>query len=1314
MQPDSTNGRFTSYAPLRKSRAATVALVVLVWTLLGAQRICAQPDVLTWHNDNQLTGQNLNETVLTPGNVNATNFGLQFSYAVDGYVYAQPLYMSRVPIPGQGTRNVVFVATEHDSVYAFDADGRAPGLFWQKSFINPPAVTTVPNGDVLSSDIVPEVGITGTPVIDGGTGILYVVVKTKETVGGVAHYVQRLHALDVTNGNERLGGPVLIGDTTIGGPDGGYTDVTPISVPGRGNGSDGTTVRFNALRELHRPAMTLTGAGLYISWASHGDNGPYHGWVARYNKNNLALEAVFNTTPNGGLGGIWQSGAGVSVDASGSLYFATGNGTFAVTPTDPCTHVPSPPCNPAYSDSVVKLSSSLSFLDHFTPFNQLTLDNFDADLGSGGTMVLPDPSPGPHPHLLVETGKEGKVYLINRDDLGKYKRCGPTCDDVVQSLAQGITGVWSTPAFFNGRIYYHGSGDVGKAFTLLPTGQFDPTPQRSNAFFGFPGATPSISANGATNGIVWELQTDAFGTSGPAVLHVSNALNIANELYNSNQTGLRDRPGGAVKFTVPTVINGRVYVGTQTSLAVFGLFADAGGVVPAAPSNLTATALTFSSIQLSWTNNATNATGVKIFRSLDGTSFTQIATVNRNTTTFTDTGLAASTVYFYYVQATNQVGDSAPSNTASAKTKILPPTLLVVDVCIGQVSLNWTATADDHYTLERSTDGVNFTLIATVDANTTSFIDTGLALGTYFYRVTAFNQDGDSAVSNTVKTTIGPINTDHSGGFATHSDMMGNGSAQFTVENLLRLNNNFGQRGSAFTVQRMGIRGFSTTFTIRLHEGTQPNIADGLTFTMQNNSPTALGGGGGALGYQGIRNSVAVKFDVFNNEGETDNSTGLFFNGDFPGLPHAPGEVNIPLDPVRDVNLRSQNPKRIDLTYDGTTLRETITDLFTMQTFATSYTVDIGSKVGSDTAFVGFTGGTGGLFSLQDILTWSFTEQEGNIPPRAPNNLQIANVERHDHNRSNITLTWRCENAYTAQGFRLERSTDGTNFTEIATSDVGTMTFTDERLRGGTYFYRVRSFNARGNSGPSNVASLVLGGGDNGVAIDHSAGFASHSELTSNGSASFTGTLARLTDGGFGQAGSAFVGFNSGAGVSNFATTFAFQIRPGTNPMADGMTFVIQGNAPTALGPSGGGLGYGPDNSNNPNRGIRNSVAVKFDIFQNESETDNSTGLFSDGRAPTIPLPGTGDVNVPLDKNLIDLKSTHPFRVDMTYDGTTLSVRITDTVTQRSATQSYTVDIPSKVSSSSNVFFVGFTGGTGGLTAIQDILVWTFQSPAGG
>src|SRR5262245_27872916 len=675
----------------------------------------ANVDVLTSHYDAALSGVNTQETVLTPAHVNATEFGLLFSQPTDGYVYAQPLYKANLAIAG-GTHNVVFAATEHDSVYAYDADSptagpNGNGLYWRTSFINPAAgVTTVPAPqDVISADIVPEIGITGTPVIDGATGTLYVVAKTKEVVAGVPHYVQRLHALDITTGLDRaVNGIVTIGDTTIGGIDGGYTDVTPVVVAGAGHGTAGQGhVRFNALRELQRPALTLVNGIVYVAFASHGDNGPYHGWVVGYRASDLALVQVFNTTPNAGASGIWQSGGAPALDAAGNLYFAMGNGFSG----------PASQFDPSlgnYSESVLKLTpgagpapESMTVADYFTPFDWQTLDQFDADLGSGGTMLLPDSvGSAQHPHLMVETGKSGKIYLIDRDNMGKFTPGGP--DNVVQVVQLGPAGVWGNPAYFqesptSGLIYYQGSGDVMKAFRITG-GVLSGPITLSNTSFNFPGSQPSISSNGATNAIAWALQVDGYATRQPAVLHAYAALNLSDELYTSALTGSRDRMTAATKFTFPIVTNGHVIAGANGSLSVFGLF-PAATTVPTAPTNLAGTALSGTQIRLTWTNTATNATGIRVLRSQDGVNFEQIDIVSRLATSFTDGGLTPATQYFYRVVAVNQLGDSPASNTASVRTHIAAPVVQVTDVCAGAISLSWTATANDHFTVARSTDG---------------------------------------------------------------------------------------------------------------------------------------------------------------------------------------------------------------------------------------------------------------------------------------------------------------------------------------------------------------------------------------------------------------------------------------------------------------------------------------------------------------------------------------------------------------------------------------------------------------------------------
>jgi hypothetical protein len=1357
----------------------------------------ANVPVLKAHYDNLISGANTQEENLTLANVNSTNFGRLFNYPTDGYIYAQPLYVPKDMY--DGVHNVVFAATEHDSVYAFDADGG--GQLWKRSFIDPAnGVTSVPQPDVISGDIVPEVGITGTPVIDPATKTMYVVPKTKEIVGTTPHYVQRLHAIDITTGATTA--VIIMGDTV------NQNDNTSnIFVGGGGDGSVNGVLTFNARKESQRPALNLVNGFVYVGFASHGDNGPYHGWVVEYNASNIGAGPthIFNTSPNGSASGIWMSGGGIAADAQNNLYFATGNGfgtgfapsgsnlvgggggalgyqglapSVAVkfdfwkpsgdhsstglyfngvepnnTPAPPSvfrdlagtpinfngnaqgatphtyqvqltydgtnltetitdqnlpmpnsfsttynnvnlpatmggntafvgftggtggatsiqdvltwtynssdhtggfansdlnangsaafsgttlrltnggggqagsvfsknqvnitnfnttfTFQPRPGSNPiadgmtftiqsgagSFSESVLKLSTGgpLNVADYFTPFDWRVLDQQDADLGSGGTMLLPDAvGSAAHPHLMIETGKTGRMYLIDRDNMGKNNPNTSGPDFNVQTVTIGGPGVWGNPAFFQdgpntGLIYYWGTSSQMKAFRIT-AGMIDPTPvTQTNVTIGFPGAQPSISSNGTGDAIAWALRVDNFGQSGPAELMAFNATNFQQQLFSSNKTDLtssitdqRDRFGASVKFIFPIVSNGKVFAGSNGFLSVFGLFDDDGNPPNAAPSDFAAQPLPGGKqVTLSWTNNATNATGVKILRSTDGINFTRINTVARDATTFTDTNLTPGTNYFYNVVATNQhPPDSDPANL-TVRTRIAAPVLQIADVCVGSIALKWTATANDHYTIERGdATGTTFTLIATVPASQTAFTDNnsgaGLAFGTYTYRVTAFSvfpEGNDSAASNVAKSTIGPINIDHGAptgvpGFTDHSDLQGNGSAQFTNENLLRLNNDFGQAASAFTVQRVGIRGFSTTFQIRLHEGTQPNPADGLTFTIQTNSPTALGGAGGALGYQGIGNSVAIKFDVFNNEGETDNSTGLFFNGDFPGQPHAPGEVNIPLN-ANNVNLRSQSIKTITLTYNGIahTLTEAIHDPTPGQVnngdFTTTYNVDVASRLSADTAFVGFTGGTGGLFSLQDVLNWKYNEQEGALPPRAPTDLRITRLGGGDDSSSEgstVTLAWNCNNAYTAQGFRLERSTDGTNFTPLATLGNDQTTFVDRGLARGTYYYRVKSFNAIGTSQISNIDSVLVTGEEQRVMIDHSAGFASHTDLTQNG-ATFSpdripvGTfLAHQDIGNVGQPGSAT--FDPGTGT--------YTVKASGNDIwdvADGFQFVYK------------------------------------------------------------------------------------------------------------------------------------------------------------
>ncbi|BAV34081.1 pyrrolo-quinoline quinone [Sulfuricaulis limicola] len=491
-------------------------------------------NVLTYHNDNARTGQNLQETLLTPANVNGTTFGKLFSYPVDGSVYAQPLYATNVRIAGQ-LHNVVFVATEHNSVYAFDADNKTSVPLWRTSFIDPVnGITTVPSRDTNCDDINPEIGITSTPVIDSVTGILYVVAMTKEN-GAYAH---RLHALDIATGNEKFGTGMKL----------------QASVPGTAAPNDGKgRLVFNSLLENQRAALLLSNNVLYIATGSFCDLGNHHGWVLTYDSKTLNLLGAFSSTPNGNEGGIWQSGGGAAADANGSIYLITGDGSFDAA---------SGGSN--YGNTFLKLSgAALTVADYFTPFNQATLAAVNGDLGSGGALLLPDQSAGPA-HLLVSAGKQGTIYLLNRDNMGKFQAANDS--QIVQSLPRPYP-LFGTPAYFKNTVYMAAAGDRLNAY-VLSNGQLSLSKQ-STSIFGWPGATAVISANGSTDGIVWALETN--GSGAPAVLHAYSAADVSIELYNSNQNSGRDYPGPAIKFSVPTVANGKVYVGSQYQVSVFGL-----------------------------------------------------------------------------------------------------------------------------------------------------------------------------------------------------------------------------------------------------------------------------------------------------------------------------------------------------------------------------------------------------------------------------------------------------------------------------------------------------------------------------------------------------------------------------------------------------------------------------------------------------------------------------------------------------------------------------------------------------------------------
>ena len=529
-------------------RSCERAAVFLAWfiRLVLAGGFVASAPVLTSQYDNARTGATLQEAALTPANVNVGQFGKLFSLRVDGDVYAQPLYVPHWEIPGKGIHNVLFVATEHNSVYAFDADhGPLPPL-WQVSFLNTKAgVTTVSEREASCPFITPEIGITPTPVLDEKTGTLYVLARTREAQGFFSpnRYVQRLHALAITTGAEKFGGPIEI----------------KASVSSSHRHGASRKIPFDPLRELPRAALLLASGHVYLTWGSSCDVGPYHGWVMAYDAQTLAQTAVFNTSPDSQESGIWQSDMGPAADVGGDVYLATGNGLFDAARK-----------GRNFGDSLLRLTRHehrLTVRDFFTPFNEEQLNAGDADLGSGGPLLLPD-QPGPHPHLLLVGGKEGVLYVLDRDHLGAFQ---PDGDSILQAFRLG-GGLYAAPAYWNRPVYVLASNDSLRAFTVGHGPLSEQPAALGKQRFGNPGATPALSAHGIRNGIVWIIETKSWnGADRPAVLHAYDAGNGAREIYHSEQNSRRDRAGLTLRFTVPTIANGRVYVEAKGEVDVYGL-----------------------------------------------------------------------------------------------------------------------------------------------------------------------------------------------------------------------------------------------------------------------------------------------------------------------------------------------------------------------------------------------------------------------------------------------------------------------------------------------------------------------------------------------------------------------------------------------------------------------------------------------------------------------------------------------------------------------------------------------------------------------
>jgi hypothetical protein len=945
-------------------------------------------NVTSYHNDAASTGQNLGEKILTPANVNSTSFGKLQTTGVDGQVYAQPLYVSGVNVTAgaqPGTHNVTYVATEHDSLYAIDADTGT--VLWQDSFLvtepgltGSVAVTTVPGSDTGSTDITPECGITSTPAIDASTGFMYVVANTKQVVNGDTtnpHYVYTLNKVNIQNGAFTS---TLIGDTQYQSSTNHFTFNSGPSVLGSGDGTvevnGNLTIFFNALRNLQRAAVTLNNGRAYLAFASHGDVLPYHGWILGYDESTLAATAVFCTNPNGDDCGIWQGGGKIAVDSQGFMYVETANGLF-----DGTLNAQGFPVNGDYGDSFLKLAVDpsttaanpaingwgLKVVDYFTPQNQQSLNFADTDLGSGGIVLLPATSgsvtigSAAHPNLLIGAGKEGKIYVIDCNSMGRYD---PNTDHVVQEMAAiGGAGVYGTPSFFfdglQTRIYYVGSVDFARSFTI--SNAILAADTVSNDSYGSRQGSGSISADASANGILWDIVVNV------GQLRAYNASNLTQELYTSAQAAnSRDSLGTAVKFSVPTVANGHVYVGTSNALVIYGLLSPPT-TAPVAPSNLTAAAVSGVQINLAWQDNSNNESGFSIEQSTDGgNSFTQVAIARVGASSYSITGLTAGTTYVYRVLAFNGAGNSAYTNTATATTISPTPAL------------------------------------------------------------------------------------DFSSGFSNGASLLSlNGSAVKIIGSALQLTNaTTNVASSVFSTSSVSVTRFTTSLSFQLSSAT----AEGLTFTIQRAGSTAVGASGAGLGYGGIATSVALKFDIFSDNGEGTDSTGVFINGATPSA----GASSIDMT-SSGLSLLSGNVIAVTLTYDGTTLQQTVTDTVTHATFTHGYAIDIPGTIGGTSAFVGFTASTGASTAIENVLSWSYTPLPA--PPVAPTNLTVTPASGTE-----LDLSW-TQGSSPVDHFNILRLTAPNTYTQVGQVPGNVTTYPDSGLTPGTsYSYEVVAVNAGGSS----------------------------------------------------------------------------------------------------------------------------------------------------------------------------------------------------------------------------------------------------------
>lgn len=928
------HGTHLNYLPLTTFAAMAIASA-------GANLAAQTPTAVTvptWRYDNTHAGQNTQETALTPENVNVHTFGKLFAHTVDSTVYAQPLYVPGLKMSDGLVHNVLFVATENDSIYAFDADsngGANANPIWHASMLTAAhgagaGATAVPYQDDASPDVAPTVGITGTPVINPATNTMYVVAITKEKG---PTYFSRLHAINILNGAEQPGSPVVVTAT----------------VSGTGDGSAGGKLTFDALMENQRSALNYYNDYLYFGYAAHGDNKPWHGWLFSYNATTLKQVNALCLSPSDHGAGVWEAGAGMPIDdvtPGGRMFLATGNGALSQYP----------PFSAGQNLSMTVLDFSiangaLTPTDGFTSYNYVTINEGDYDQGSGGVLMIPDQQ-GTHPHVLVQAGKEGRLLVLDRDHLGGYNPNQSSNLNALQDMPDALKGgMWATPAYWNGNVYIWSVNDVAKLFKLNGgVMNTEPSSQASIQSI-FPSPTFSISSNGTENGVAWAVLSDQADTFGPAVLYAFNAEDITTPIYASNTDAARDGAGTANKFSVPVVTNGKVYVATNGEIDVYGLLNSQP--IAAAPV-IDPDGGTFSKSQKVTLSSKT--TSAEIFYTLDGSTPTPASSHYTDPIDIgTDTTLRAIATVAGYIQspessATFSFTGQVPqlSFRPAAGTYLSQQHVTITDA---------NTKAKIYYTTDGSAPTASSRLYTgPVDVLVTETIK-AIAI------VPGLENSNVGSAGYTIQEGGSFIN--FGAGFASTKGLVLNGSTLATNDTRLQLTHGgLWEGGSVWWGIPIGIQAFTTNFLFQLSSAQ----GNGFTFTVQNMGKNALGGDSAGLGYQDITKSVAIKFNFYNYMNEGSDSTGVYTDGEPPLTP----TVNIA---PSGIQLGSNDTIMAQVTYNGTTLTLKLDDLVTNDTFTMSKVIDIPQVVGADTAYVGFTGGTGGLSSSQKILTWTYSTQ---------------------------------------------------------------------------------------------------------------------------------------------------------------------------------------------------------------------------------------------------------------------------------------------------------------------------------------------------